>query len=242
MFHVEHLINEYFNNNNINVDQLVKLKYIDLAVRIHDTNKKFNLTGFKTVEDVLMKLILNSLDPFINWNVPRGTLIADIGTGAGVPGIPLAIFRPEVSFILFDSNNKKAEFISEIIRDMNILNAKIVCGRIEDFISVNGDYRSKFDWVISRAFAPVYAAIELELPALRVGGNMYMYSNYSQDELSDEMKKHLSLLGGSFNTSEIRSYCGININGLLFHKDRPTPDVYPRKYSVIKKKAENFLI
>ena len=112
---------------------------------IHESNKKFNLTGLKTVEEIRSVLIKESLIPFSAINVPRGTLIADIGTGAGIPGIPLSIMLEEAEFTLFDAALKKTEFIKKIIRVLKLNNAEAVCGRIEE-LGRTGSFREKFNW------------------------------------------------------------------------------------------------
>lgn len=112
---------------------------------LHKWNQAFNLSGIKNIEDMLTLHVLDSLvlAPFVD-----GELIADVGTGAGLPGIPLAIFYPEKRFVLIDSNSKKTRFIFQATAQLRINNVTVVHSRVEDYASIE-----QVDIVTSRAFA-----------------------------------------------------------------------------------------
>jgi len=112
---------------------------------IEKWNKAFNLTAIRDQDEILRLHILDSLTvlPFIT-----GEKIIDVGTGAGLPGIPLAIFMPSVQFTLLDSNSKKTRFVQQAILELNLKNVEVVHGRVES-LARNGEY----DAVLSRAFA-----------------------------------------------------------------------------------------
>jgi len=112
---------------------------------IEKWNKAFNLTAIRDRDEILRLHILDSLTvlPFIT-----GEKIIDVGTGAGLPGIPLAIFMPSVQFTLLDSNSKKTRFVQQAILELNLKNVEVVHGRVES-LARNGEY----DAVLSRAFA-----------------------------------------------------------------------------------------
>jgi 16S rRNA (guanine527-N7)-methyltransferase len=107
-FHVEHLFDKLKKKGFLEQKQVELMKKYSSLV--FEENQKFNLTGFKTMEEIVTELVISSVDCVDFSNVPRGTSIADIGTGSGVPGIPLAIAYPDLEFSLVDSNQKKASF------------------------------------------------------------------------------------------------------------------------------------
>jgi len=112
---------------------------------IQKSNKLYNLTSIIQTEEMLSKHILDSLS--INYLI-KGKNVLDIGSGAGLPGIPLAVINPDINFLLLDSNNKKIIFLNHVKINLNIKNIDLVHARIEDF---NNDVR--FDTVICRSYA-----------------------------------------------------------------------------------------
>ena len=112
---------------------------------IQKSNKLYNLTSIIQTEEMLSKHILDSLS--INYLI-KGKNVLDIGSGAGLPGIPLAVINPDINFLLLDSNNKKIIFLNHVKINLNIKNIDLVHARIEDF---NNDVR--FDTIICRSYA-----------------------------------------------------------------------------------------
>lgn len=112
---------------------------------IEKWNKAYNLTAIRNRDEMLRLHILDSLAvlPFIT-----GQKIIDVGTGAGLPGIPLAILMPDVQFTLVDSNSKKTRFVQQAVLELQIKNVRVVHGRIEEL-----GYEGEYDAVLSRAFA-----------------------------------------------------------------------------------------
>lgn len=116
-------------------------------------NKAYNLTAIRDRNEMLRLHIIDSLAvlPFIT-----GNKIIDVGTGAGLPGIPLAIFMPEVQFTLLDSNSKKTRFVQQAVLELKLSNVEVVHSRVEN-LGREGEY----DAVLSRAFASVADIINL---------------------------------------------------------------------------------
>lgn len=115
-------------------------------------NAAYNLTAIRDLESMVSKHILDSL-AISPW-IKDGTIL-DVGTGAGLPGIPLAITHPERQFVLLDSNGKKTRFLNEVKRQLNLKNLEIVEFRVENYHPSQG-----FDTVISRAFSSLEQMIQ----------------------------------------------------------------------------------
>lgn len=126
------------------------LQFIKL---IEKWNKAYNLTSVRNREEMARLHILDSLTvlPFIH-----GNRVADIGTGAGLPGIPLAIFLPDVEFTLIDSNSKKTRFVQQAILELKLTNVTVLHSRVEDF-----QPDQLFSTVTMRAFASLQDIMRL---------------------------------------------------------------------------------
>ena len=122
--------------------QNLLLAFVDL---IQKWNKAYNLTAIRGRDEMLRLHILDSLAvlPYIT-----GQKIIDVGTGAGLPGIPLAILMPDVQFTLLDSNSKKTRFVQQVVLELKLNNVEVVHSRVE-----NLDRAGEYDAVLSRAFA-----------------------------------------------------------------------------------------
>ncbi len=205
---------------------------------IHSENMKYNLTGHKTLTDVIENLIIGSIEPLISVNVPRGTFFADLGTGAGIPGVPFAIKHDDCSGILFDSNQKKIRFINKTSAELSIKNIKGVDLRVED-AGRDENYRGKFDLVITRAMSDIYTIAELGAPLLKTGGNIFLYVNESQKNFNDNLLQHIKELGLTLDTID-NSVLQIDYDsaeGLLLTKVGETDLKYPRRMPVITRMA-----
>ena len=121
--------------------------YIQLIAR---WNKAFNLTAIRDVEDMVSKHLLDSLavQPYL-----EGHTILDVGSGAGLPGIPFAITSPEKLFVLIDSNGKKTRFLTQAKIDLKLDNVEVVHQRVEDYQPVVDGHRIYFDVITARAYA-----------------------------------------------------------------------------------------
>lgn len=203
------------------------------ALMIHNENKRYNLTGHKSVEEIIDNLIIGSIAPIIRLDVPRGTYFADLGTGAGIPGIPLAIFIDQSKGVLFDSNNKKIKFINAVSRGYEINNIKGVSCRIEEE-GRNPQYRGTFDWVFSRAMADIYTACELGAPLLKKGGHLFLFSRDMEIANKSEVQQHISSLELEI-ISETSQGKALKDEGMLFRQREECPPLFPRRIAAIKR-------
>lgn len=151
------------------------ITYIKLLMEWNDV---YNLTAIRTPEEILIKHILDSLAVS---SLIHGQSILDVGTGAGLPGIVLAIIQPNKCFVLLDSNKKKTRFLYHVKQQLNLSNVEIVTNRVEAFTAPNG-----FDNIITRAFASLKDFILSTEHLLKEGGHLLaMKGHYPENELKE---------------------------------------------------------
>lgn len=196
-----------------------------------ERNRVMNLTAITEPSAFAGLHLLDSLSLISLAGLSSGTVV-DVGTGAGFPGVPLAIALPEARVTLLDSLGKRIEFLREACGALGLENTRCVHARAEEF----GE-REQFDWAVSRAVAPLPMLCELSLPLVRVGGRfLAMKSSHSQEEL-DEAGRAISILGGRVDWVKDYPIPGAEIQHRLIciEKTTPTPRKYPRRFSQIKK-------
>jgi len=149
-------------------------QYVD---RLTKWSKVYNLVSANELPNIYQKHIADSL-VVAPW-IGQGNVI-DIGTGAGFPGIPLAIISPEQKFTLLDSSGKKTRFLTQVVSELALKNIRIVNQRVE-----NDDSGELFSIIICRAFSSIQAMIQLSAHLLRSNGRYYfMKSQYVEQELT----------------------------------------------------------
>ncbi len=204
------------------------------AGMVLEKNRVMNLTAITDPAEFATLHLLDSLCllPYCG-NLTEKRLI-DVGTGAGFPGMPLAILRPDSDITLLDSLGKRVQFLQDCRTGLALSRVRCVQGRAEEFAS---EHREVFDLAVSRAVAALPVLLELCLPLIRVGGQfLAMKSNRSDPEILSS-NKAVSLLGGqllavedyTIPTTEIRHRV------VIVEKSSPTPGKYPRRFAQIKK-------
>jgi 16S rRNA (guanine527-N7)-methyltransferase len=197
-----------------------------------DWNKRVNLTAITGYEEVQLKHFLDSLTVGLAWPPGNniGLRLIDVGTGAGLPGIPLKIVFPEIKLTLLEATAKKAGFLRHIVEKLGLANVEIVVGRAEE-VARNTQYREGYDLVLSRAVAALPALVELALPFCAVGGSFIAQKKGNIDEEIGRADKALRLLGGSLR--ELRKVDLAELAGerylVIIDKNLPTPGKYPRR-------------
>lgn len=150
-------------------------KLLDYLALMHKWNKVYNLTAIREPEQMVSNHLLDSLAVLPHlW--PGRWL--DVGCGAGLPGVVLAIVRPEWSFTMLDSNSKKTSFVQQACIELGLRNVKVHCGRIEDW-----PVSEKFDGIISRAFAETAEFVSLTRNLLVEGGRWAAMKGAPEQEL-----------------------------------------------------------
>jgi 16S rRNA (guanine527-N7)-methyltransferase len=141
--------------------------YVNLLL---DWNKKINLISRKDEESIWSYHILHSTALLFLIQIPWGSAIVDLGTGGGLPGIPLKIVRPDLSILCLDSTGKKIKAVSEMILDIQLKNINATWGRAEE-IGLDEQYTGKFDFVVARAVAPLEELVAWGKPFLKPNAN-----------------------------------------------------------------------
>ena len=133
-------------------EQIEQLEYY--VVLLLEWNKKINIISRKDEENIWTNHILHCVCPLFMLDIKRNSSIVDIGTGGGLPGIPIKILRPDISLLCIDSTGKKIKAVSQMISDLKLENINTLWGRAEE-IGLRPEYSRNFDFAIARAVAPL---------------------------------------------------------------------------------------
>lgn len=194
---------------------------------LSEWNQKINLTAIEDDKDVITKHFIDSLSivPFLK-NVQE---LIDVGTGAGFPGLPVKIVRPELNVVLLDSLEKRIGFLNTVINELHMDKITAVHSRAED-AGKSPKYREKFDAATARAVASLPVLLEYCMPLIKTGGIFIAMKGSSLSE-ADEAGKALNILGGAIEEVKEFTLPGSDIrrNIIVIRKLRQTPTKYPRK-------------
>ncbi len=204
-----------------------------------------NLIGPGTLDDVWGKHFADSALGMValdNASVPRGTLgpgarVVDIGSGAGLPGIPLKILWPDLQACLLEPRQKRAAFLHKVIDSLGLAGVEVLAQRAEDAAHLPG-YRETFDLATVRAVSELPVLVEYGLPFLRTGGRLICYKGPSVDAELPGAALVCSQLGGVLDSvHDYRLPQGAGRRTLvLFRKTGPTPTKFPRKAGIPEKR------
>lgn len=207
-------------------------KYSDL---LKEWNEKINLTAITDDDGISIKHFLDCILLLKYIDITENASVADIGTGAGFPGLPVKIMRSDVSLCLVDSLNKRINFLNEVKTQLGLDDVQCIHSRAEE-LARKREYREKFDFVLSRAVANLTVLCEYCLPFLRIGGTFVALKSSEIKEETDEALSMIGNLGGK--VKEIISAplpeSDITRSLVVIEKVRETPKSFPRSSKRIK--------
>ena len=219
---------EKLNQINLNINKEQTEKFHIFMKLLLEWNEKINLTAITDEDEIILKHFVDSLTviKYINDN----DKIIDVGTGAGFPGIPIAIMMPNVKITLLDSLNKRINFLNEVINVLGLKNVETIHNRSED-CGKNKEYREKYDISIARAVANLSTLSEYLLPFVKVGGKMICMKGSEIEEEVKNAKVAINKLGGKINFIDEFNLPDSDIkrNIICVKKVNKTPNIYPRK-------------
>ena len=209
------------------------MAYKDLLL---EWNEKMNLTAITDEREIMLKHFADCLMLCPETDALGGKTVIDVGTGAGFPGVPLKIARPELEVTLLDSLNKRITFLNEVVSGLGLEKVKCLHLRAEDG-GADKNLREKFDFCVSRAVADLSVLSEYCLPFVKVGGYFISMKGPDVSEEIERAKKAVKILGGSIEEVKKTAIPDTDIvhSLVIIKKAKPTLPKYPRKAGKAKK-------
>lgn len=208
------------------------MRYKDM---LKEWNEKMNLTAITEDEEIISKHFIDSIQAFQFDELKDATTLIDVGTGAGFPGLPIKIMKPELKVTLLDSTNKKLGFLKVVTEELKLNNVEFIHSRAEDGARKIG-YRDSYDIAISRAVANLSLLTELCLPYVKIGGHFIALKGPAVDQEIEDAKYAVEVLGGKIvKTMEVDiEGTDLKHNLVVIRKVKATPKDFPRSSSTIK--------
>lgn len=195
-----------------------------------ETNKVMNLTAITDPTEVAIKHMADSVSCYDRAYFKEDATVLDLGTGAGFPGVPLAILRPDLQITFFDSLQKRLTFLEQVVTALRLPNCSFLHGRAEE-MAHQPAYREAFDIVTSRAVARLPVLSEWALPYVKEGGYFISLKGAQYQAECDESKNALAILGGTLKEVRPVALPGLDDTRAVIYieKVKPSPKKYPRK-------------
>ena len=220
------------NTLHLDVSDETLSKFEKYEALLKEWNSKFNLTAIRDDQGILEKHFIDSIYPmaFVDFKDKK---LCDIGSGAGFPGVPLAIMNPSLTVVLVESNGKKTTFLNEVKNALGLENLHVLRLRVEVL-----RYKEHFDFVTARAVTKLNILSELSIPLLKINGELLAYKLYDVENELSEAKNALKALDASLE--DVKKY-NLPISGdgrslVIVKKNGKTKLRYPRTYSEISAK------
>lgn len=229
-------IAKLFKKYHILINNQQAKQFCDYNDYLIETNKIHNLTNITSENEVMLKHFLDSVLPI--YNMRPNSKIIDIGCGAGFPSIPLKILENDFDITAVDSVNKKVEFVSNCTHKLGI-DDKFIClhARIED-IAQKKEFREQFDYVVSRAVAPLNIILEYSAPLCKNNGIIIAYKGINYKDEIQNSQNALNVL--NCKIIDIKEYYIEEINTtryiLFIEKQKTIPNIYPRRKNLPRNK------
>lgn len=203
-------------------------------------NQRMNLTAITDYAEVQLKHFLDALSVTLACPAQlsqAGSRLIDVGSGAGIPGLPLKILFPNIKLVLLDATAKKAVFLEHIKHKLGLDDVEIVVGRAEE-VAHQSEYRERFDIVLSRGVAPLATLVELTLPFCAIGGSFIAQKKGEIEPEIGQATRAIRTLGGN-----LRAVQKVDLEEfsderylVIIDKVSPTPEKYPRRPGIPNKR------
>lgn len=219
-----------------NLEEPTLDQFLRYRQELLDWNSRMNLTAIADPDEVLIKHFLDSLSLLIVYDRP-GARLLDIGAGAGFPGLPLKIVRPQWQVQLFEATGKKVIFLRHVIETLQLKNVVAVHGRAEE-LAHKAEYRASFDVVTARAVASLPTLLEYAAPFCRVGGQIVLFK---KGALADELaqgKRAAKEVGATLKADVAVTLPGLADGRrlLVWKQQKLCPKQYPRSGAMMVRK------
>lgn len=211
-------------------------QFISYMRLLQEWNEKINLTAITEDEEVIKKHFIDCIKAFKSNAVKNAKNIIDVGTGAGFPGLPIAIMNPDVKVILLDSLNKRVNFLNTVVSTLGLKNVITIHSRAEDGAR-KPELRERFDVATSRAVANMAVLSEFCLPYVKLNGYFVALKGPAIDDELKDGQKAINTLGGKLeNILEVNiEESDLKHNIVEVKKVSKCPKTYPRKAGIINK-------
>lgn len=202
----------------------------EYAGMLLEWGRALDLTAASSEEEVLFLHLLDSLLALPLLQEHGGQRLLDVGSGAGLPGVPLAIFLPERHWTLLEASRRKALFLERVSRRLGLEQVQVLPERAE-VLAHRPEHREGYEGVLARGLAPLATLAELTLPFARLGGWVLAYKGPRWRQEWEEARPAFTLLGGEWATLREGTLPRFHRHRalLLFRKVAPTPSRYPRR-------------
>jgi 16S rRNA (guanine527-N7)-methyltransferase len=225
-------VKSVFNQNSLPLSEEQAALFGGFYTAVAEKNKVMNLTRITEPGESAVRHFYDSACVLKYVDFSAGAKIIDIGTGAGFPGVPLAILRPDISVTLLDSSEKKTDFLRQAAGELG-LKIEVLTGRAEEL--GHSSQREKYDIAVSRAVASLPALLELCLPFVKTGG---LFVAYKGADYAEEIKASTNAVKAMHaEAKDVFLPYESRANALIvFRKLKETDARFPRKYAQIKNK------
>jgi 16S rRNA (guanine527-N7)-methyltransferase len=234
---MQELINNAWNLFGIHISDDQRTAFKVYEQELIEWNNRFNLTAIDNPKQIRVKHFLDSLSCVLALRDTPINHVADVGTGAGFPGLPLSIVCPTMKMTLVESVGKKAAFCEHIKQTINLSQVSILQDRAETIASLP-DMREKCDWAIARAVAALPVLVEYLLPLVRVGGFALAMKGESGPAEAQSAEEAVHILGGHLQQLIPVTLPGVEEERYLvvIEKTAATPDRFPRRAGIPAKR------
>lgn len=232
------LLEKRMKERGFSVDDHLLAQFGIYCRELKDWNSRINLTSITDDLEIIDKHFIDSLLLVRNEPLAHGMKVADVGAGAGFPGIPIKIFQPDIQLTLLESIGKKTKFLEHIIGRLELENVDVVNARAEE-VARSPEHREQYDLVVARTVARMRVLAEYCLPLLSVGGRFVAYKGRETTTEIKEAEIAIEKLGGQLENVEWDTSVPDNADRrslVSIKKIRGTPDKYPRRPGVPRQK------